>query len=291
MRFERAGGLLLPQVRVFSPVTSEVTNTTDWQNLFAEWTYLMNPPAGWHPDPVDPNLDRYWDGQQWTDQTRPHGTIPSSMPAASPETAKKRRKWPWVVGGVIGLFVIIGLVNGNDSSETRAASNAASSTTSAAKTQTPEQAQAERQAAEAAAEQQRQQREAAAAAARAEEEARQNPASYEVLGERDFAMIVKDPAAAKDRKIVLFGRVFQFDAATGPDQFLAFTSPVWEDSDYGYDQNTLVTASDPAVIANVVEDDIVKMYVEVQGSYSYDTQGGGNTTVPKVAIRIVEVVG
>ncbi len=90
---------------------------------------------------------------------------------------------------------------------------------------------------------------------------------------------------------MLFGRIFQFDAATGTDQFLAYTSPVWEESDYGYDQNTLVIASDPAVIANVVEDDIVKMYVEVQGSYSYDTQGGGNTTVPKVAIRIVEVVG
>ncbi|MCD5419776.1 DUF2510 domain-containing protein [Rhodococcus pyridinivorans] len=265
--------------------------TTDCRNLFAERTYFMNPPAGWHPDPVDPNVDRYWDGQQWTDQTRPRGPVPSPQSVISPAPAKKRRKWPWIVGGVIALFVIVGLVGGNGSSETRTASNAASSPTSATKTQTPEEAEAERQAAEAAAEQQRQQREAAAAAARAEEEARQNPASYEVLGERDFAMIVKDPAAAKDRKVVLFGRVFQFDAATGTDQFLAYTSPVWEDSDYGYDQNTLVVASDPAVIANVVEDDIVKMYVEVQGSYSYDTQGGGNTTVPKVAIRIVEVVG
>ncbi|WP_257213658.1 DUF2510 domain-containing protein [Rhodococcus pyridinivorans] len=265
--------------------------TTDCRNLFAERTYFMNPPAGWYPDPVDPSLDRYRDGQQWTDQTRPRGPIPSPSSSAFPEPAKKRRKWPWIVGGVIGFFVIIGLVGGNGSTETRATSDAASNTASVSKTQTPEEAEAERQAAEAAAEQQRQQREAAAAAARAEEEARQNPASYETLGERDFAMIVKDPSAAKDRKVVLFGRIFQFDAATGTDQFLAYTSPVWEESDYGYDQNTLVIASDPAVIANVVEDDIVKMYVEVQGSYSYDTQGGGNTTVPKVAIRIVEVVG
>ncbi|WP_371054044.1 hypothetical protein [Rhodococcus gordoniae] len=66
---------------------------------------------------------------------------------------------------------------------------------------------------------------------------------------------------------------------------------MWEDSDYGYGQNTLVIASDPAVIANVVEDDIVTMYVEVQGSHSYDTQSGGNTTVAKVAVRMVELVG
>ncbi|XGU19806.1 DUF2510 domain-containing protein [Rhodococcus sp. 3Y1] len=33
----------------------------------------MNPPAGWNPDPFDPTIDRYWDGQQWTAQTRPKG--------------------------------------------------------------------------------------------------------------------------------------------------------------------------------------------------------------------------
>lgn len=33
------------------------------------------------------------------------------------------------------------------------------------------------------------------------------------------------------------------------------------------------------------------MYVEVQGSCSYDTQSGGNTTVAKVAVRMVELVG
>ncbi|MEA1798564.1 DUF2510 domain-containing protein [Rhodococcus qingshengii] len=33
---------------------------------------MTNPtPAGWHSDPTDPNLMRYWDGQQWTAQTQP----------------------------------------------------------------------------------------------------------------------------------------------------------------------------------------------------------------------------
>ena len=27
------------------------------------------PPKGWHPDPSDPELRRWWDGSRWTDQT------------------------------------------------------------------------------------------------------------------------------------------------------------------------------------------------------------------------------
>lgn len=30
----------------------------------------MNTPAGWYPDPSDPSAQRYWDGSQWTAQTR-----------------------------------------------------------------------------------------------------------------------------------------------------------------------------------------------------------------------------
>ncbi|MFE7423157.1 DUF2510 domain-containing protein [Rhodococcus sp. NPDC057529] len=29
------------------------------------------PPPGWHQDPADANLLRYWDGTQWTEQTQP----------------------------------------------------------------------------------------------------------------------------------------------------------------------------------------------------------------------------
>lgn len=33
---------------------------------------MTNQPApGWHADPTDPNLMRYWDGLQWTAQTQP----------------------------------------------------------------------------------------------------------------------------------------------------------------------------------------------------------------------------
>ena len=28
-------------------------------------------PAGWYPDPQDPNTQRYWDGRQWTENRSP----------------------------------------------------------------------------------------------------------------------------------------------------------------------------------------------------------------------------
>jgi len=75
----------------------------------------MNPPAGWHPDPYDPSIERYWDGLQWTDRTRPRGgeaptqvfgPVGSGGDPASGD-AKKRRKWPWVVGaGFVGLLAL-----------------------------------------------------------------------------------------------------------------------------------------------------------------------------------------
>jgi Protein of unknown function (DUF2510) len=29
------------------------------------------PVAGWYPDPENPQMARYWDGSQWTDDRRP----------------------------------------------------------------------------------------------------------------------------------------------------------------------------------------------------------------------------
>lgn len=45
----------------------------------------VSPPAGWHPDPVDPNQSRYWDGTAWTEQVRP--ITPPAPPSATPTPA------------------------------------------------------------------------------------------------------------------------------------------------------------------------------------------------------------
>ncbi len=103
----------------------------------------MNPPAGWHPDPYDPSIDRYWDGEQWTGQTRPKGSdtptqaFDTTAAGDSAANGKKRKTWPWVLGvGVLG-FVVLGTVVGNDDKDVPAAvvttttSSAAPTTTTA----------------------------------------------------------------------------------------------------------------------------------------------------------------
>lgn len=171
------------------------------------------------------------------------------------------------------------------------ADTTATATTAPTRTETPEQAAARRAADEAAAKAKQEAAAAEAAKREAAEAAKRDPASYEQLSERDFALIVKNPGAAVGRKVVVYGRVTQFDAATGTSQFLARTSPFVPDSVYDYDQNTLVVGDTSALIQDVVEDDLVTMHAEVLGSFTYDTQAGGSTTVPKLQVNLIEVTG
>lgn len=89
-------------------------------------------PAGWYPD--GSGQQRYWDGSTWTAHFAPL-TAPDAAPTevlspavgvthqadgqvaavATLAPAKKKKKWPWIVGGaaaVILLFGIIGSLNG-----------------------------------------------------------------------------------------------------------------------------------------------------------------------------------
>jgi hypothetical protein len=49
-------------------------------------------PPGWHPDPVDPDLIRYWDGTQWTADARqkpPPQPTPASLAASAYDTIRR----------------------------------------------------------------------------------------------------------------------------------------------------------------------------------------------------------
>ncbi|WP_145238463.1 DUF2510 domain-containing protein [Prescottella equi] len=101
----------------------------------------MNPPAGWHPDPHDPAIDRYWDGAQWTGQTRPRAGVPippagditaapaAGIPGAQP--AKKKSKLPWIAGGVVVAIAGVATL-GSGASKDDDESQAAATSTSAA---------------------------------------------------------------------------------------------------------------------------------------------------------------
>ena len=84
----------------------------------------------------------------------------------------------------------------------------------------------------------------------------------------------------------------QFDAATGTCSFLAATSN--SDLASSFSQNTSIDAvksgSKCPIVSNVVQGDHLQLWVVVEGAYSYDTQAGGNTTVPQFeAMQVTEL--
>ncbi|MDI9973091.1 MULTISPECIES: DUF2510 domain-containing protein [Rhodococcus] len=205
----------------------------------------------------------------------------------------RSKKWPWIAGIAIALVVLIGLigaVGSDDDEQTTAAAPSNTRTAVATSTISAAEFRAESEARAAAAERERQAREAEAARLAAIEAAKLDPSTYESISSRDFALLTKNPDASKGRKLVVYGIVTQFDSATGTTSFRAETGSAPGDR-YDYDQNTVVTAGDSNVVANVVEDDFVTMYVEVVGSYSYTTTMGGTMTVPKFQANVIEVTG
>lgn len=281
---------------------------------------MTQPPgSGWFPDPEGtPNQLRWWDGRQWTNATqatpRTQPTPPASQPkhaGSEPQpageipplgltdtssNAPKKKSNKVVIGAIAAgvLVIIIGIAAVNGGKDKDPETVASEATTTQAQTTTPAtttKSAAEISASAVAATSARAASEAAAEAKRQAEAAKLDPNTYESISDRDFALFAKNPDAYKGRKLTLYGVVFQADAATGNKMFLARTAGSPQDASYDYDQNTIVTAVDPALIADVVEDDFVTLHVEVLGSQSYDTQRGGSTTAPKVQVNIVTVTG
>lgn len=52
---------------------------------------MVKTPAGWYPDTQKPGSERYWDGEEWTDQRRAASGLPA--PSASPTAVNKRSWW------------------------------------------------------------------------------------------------------------------------------------------------------------------------------------------------------
>lgn len=135
---------------------------------------------------------------------------------------------------------------------------------------------------------QRQAREAAEAAAAAAEA---DPSTFQEIDERTWALVAKNPASHIGEKYVVFGAVTQFDSATGPSSFRANTGATQQEYWYEYEVNTIVNADNAAAVADVVQDDLLKMYVKVEGAVTYNTTIGGSTTAPKVALKHYEIIG
>ena len=90
---------------------------------------------------------------------------------------------------------------------------------------------------------------------------------------------MKSPDKYIGKGYVIWACITQFDAATGDDTFRGDAAPKKLKYWFSDGQNAFFTGS-ASRFADFVQDDVVQMKVISLGSYSYDTQAGGNTTVP-----------
>ncbi|MEE3851927.1 DUF2510 domain-containing protein [Gordonia sp. LSe1-13] len=228
-------------------------------------------PPGWYPDPQVPKTIRYWDGHQWTAQTRRVET-------------KKSNNWKWLLG-VLAILVVIGVVGsvvGDESEDDSADTSSTGTTLVPVETLSPAEQEAQERANSAALE--------AEASRESQQRAAQlDKSSYQQTDSRTWQLVVKNPDAHIGEKYVVYGYVVQADSAMGSSAIRVQTDGQQVEW-YDMDVNTVANAG-LASFSEIVEDDLVTMWVEITGSVTYDTTMGGSMTAPEVEVNIIEQYG
>ncbi len=104
------------------------------------------------------------------------------------------------------------------------------------------------------------------------------PSKFSEPSKRAWAKIVKAPDNFLGQGLKVWACITQFDAATGEESFLGNAS--YKKLKYWYQgENSMFTGAANR-LADFVEGDVVVMNTVGLGSFSYETQIGGNTTVP-----------
>lgn len=118
---------------------------------------------------------------------------------------------------------------------------------------------------------------------------KRKPVSYEQLSKRQWLKIAKNPDSHIGEAIVVYGSVTQFDTATGVDTFRADVGASNREYSFDYPTNTILSG-DEDELSDLVEDDEFRAKVTVTGSLTYDTQIGGETTVPQLQVESIKVL-
>lgn len=205
-----------------------------------------------------------------------------------PAPPKKPRRWvPWVTGGVVGLLA--GLIIGTAGDATSVSSGPQPTVTVTAPNTGPSpdpvvtptnKPTAPKPA-------------ATTTKPVPTKTAAPKPVVYKKLTAREWAKIAKSPDSHAGEAYIVYGVVTQFDSATGDEQFRADVDGVKHTPSYGYvdyPTNTLMT-NISGDVSDLVEDDLFTAKVVVVGAFSYDTQIGGETTVPQLSVISISVTG
>ncbi|EGD56980.1 DUF2510 domain-containing protein [Gordonia neofelifaecis] len=247
-----------------------------------------NAPAGWYPDPEDPELLRRWDGAGWTDDARfvndpptdrfwapPPSSADGPVGAGSGRRASATSRTTWIGAAamvvIAALAAVVVIVGRSNSSST---STADSPVTVSEPSETVDWAAA-----------------SAAASSRAAHASKvADKSNYQSTTSRDWQLVAKNGDSHVGELYVVYGRVTQADSGTG-------SSTIRVDTDgeqvgqYEYDINTMVTEGTSGLFAETVKDDLVELWVEVTGSTTYETTMGGNVTALATTAYFVESTG
>jgi hypothetical protein len=224
-----------------------------------------------------------------TDPTPPDQMAAVPAPAAQPEdatpagapnptaTVKRSSARPWAIGGIT-LAIALGIGGAVIASTSDEPKTAAATMTSASPSTVAPTSAAPTTAAP-----------TSAAPSPTKTTPKPRPPSYKTLSARQWKLIAKNPDAHLGEHYVVYGRVTQFDAATGTDTFRADVAHRRMPDEYDYETNTMLSGSE-SDLADLVQDDIFRANVSVLGSFSYDTQIGGETTVPLLLVDSIKVL-
>jgi hypothetical protein len=184
---------------------------------------------------------------------------------------KRHKRWPWIVGGIVGLFVllvVVGALAGDPKKEGPAPVATATRTPAG----TPYSPPAE-----------------TTPVPSPSAITVPKPKPFKAVTAREWKLIAKNSDDYVGDRIIVHGQVTQFDSATGPDTFLADADGPRRDA-FEYSQQTMFIG-DESDLTKVVEDDLFTAKVVVLGPTSFDTQIGGNTTVPTLQVMSIKVTG
>jgi hypothetical protein len=113
------------------------------------------------------------------------------------------------------------------------------------------------------------------------------PPTYNPVTDSQWQLISENPNAYIGQTFTVYGTIFQHDANTGADEFLADAGP----SDNPNTVTVFTTTSDASQVAPLQENQSFTAEVSVEGSLSYTTESGGSNTAPELTVVSITVTG